>query len=896
MNKLKLVGLGAILCCGLMLSQVNAEAAKNSEKNVKENILESMIVNQMKMKSAILNSLNVQGNLLETMQINREGAELTSFNYTGQTGLFPQGNFVNKKGYLTTDTTMIRIQGSDQLSYRLMNFASNQLIAIGEGTGSEISFNLLSLSTTSDYGIVSVDRNGVQKELIRFDVHPANDTPPIIHAEDKEIPFGSDFKALEGVTAEDIEDGDLTDSVQVVYDGVDTQLAGIYDVRYEVIDSEGNIGTKSIKVTVLEKNAAPVIQAEDRTIYVGDTFVALEGVTAEDAEDGNLTSKIEVVSNDVNTQKAGIYEVTYQVKDSADEIGTKTIKVTVLERNKVPVIKAEDRTIYVGDTFVALEGVTAEDAEDGNLTSKIEVVSNDVNTQKAGIYTVSYRVKDSAGEYGTKTIKVTVLARNTAPVIKAEDRMIRVGDTFDALEGVTAEDAEDGNLTSKIEVVSNNVDTQKMGIYEVTYEVKDSAGEVGTKTIKVTVLAKNTPPVIKAKDSTIYVGDTFDALEGVTAEDAEDGDLTSEIVVVLDQVDTSKVGEYQVLYSVTDTAGSIVRKSVTVNVIERATELPAPQLNPVFNTDTAVEGKATKNTTLYLTIAGDKYEESVNENGNFSVVLDQTYAAGSTIEAHIKDASGHTSASYIGTVQKHDIQKPVLDKLTDKDLSLSGSGRMNTTLMVTIGNDHYATGINENGLFKLVLDQTYPVGTAIEAYILDSTTGEKSEVTYAKVVASEDIFLNRVTSIDKGISGKTFANADIKVRVFNYRDRIYEGKSDENGNLTFVFTRAYPAGTSITVTVTNPITGNTFEKTIQIYPRKPTINTIVSGDKKVEGSADPLGQVVVTINNQVTEGIADSAGNYLVRVSEEIPQNASVLVYQVVDGIRSEATELIVTQ
>ena len=45
---------------------------------------------------------------------------------------------------------------------------------------------------------------------------------------------------------------------------------------------------------------------------------------------------------------------------------------------------------------------------------------------------------------------------------------------FDAKEGVTAWDEEDGDITDRIEVVSNNVDTSKAEKYEVTYNVTDS--------------------------------------------------------------------------------------------------------------------------------------------------------------------------------------------------------------------------------------------------------------------------------------------------------------------------------------------------------------------------------------------------------------------------------------
>lgn len=249
-------------------------------------------------------------------------------------------------------------------------------------------------------------------------------------------------------------------------------------------------------------NSAPVIKATDKTITVGDTFDPMAGVTATDAEDGNLTAKIEVKKNDVDTTKAGKYEVTYKVTDTQGASFTKSITVTVNPKmevlNAVPTIDAADKTITVGDTFNPKDGVTATDVEDGDLTAKIIVEKNDVDTTKAGKYEVTYKVTDNQGATRTKTITVTVIPKmevlNEAPTIDAVDKTITVGDTFDPKVGVTAKDAEDGDLTDKIEVVKNTVDTKKAGKYEVTYKVTDSDGATRTKTIKVTVKEKAPAP------------------------------------------------------------------------------------------------------------------------------------------------------------------------------------------------------------------------------------------------------------------------------------------------------------------------------------------------------------------------------------------------------------------
>ena len=182
------------------------------------------------------------------------------------------------------------------------------------------------------------------------------------------------------------------------------------------------------------------------------------------------------------TQTSYTYELEYFVTLDADHPDFKEGKLYPLN----------------GETYIPMAGVTATDAEDGNLTTKIEVKKNDVDTTKAGKYEVTYKVTDNQGATCTKTIAVTVNPKmevlNEAPTIDAADKTITVGDTFDPKAGVTAKDAEDGDLTDKIEVVKNTVDTKKAGKYEVTYKVTDSDGATRTKTIKVTVKEKAPAP------------------------------------------------------------------------------------------------------------------------------------------------------------------------------------------------------------------------------------------------------------------------------------------------------------------------------------------------------------------------------------------------------------------
>nr|MCR5422828.1 DUF5011 domain-containing protein [Bacilli bacterium] len=155
---------------------------------------------------------------------------------------------------------------------------------------------------------------------------------------------------------------------------------------------------------------APVINgAVDREIAKGETFVPLAGITATDAEDGDLTSKIKYTGN-VRIGAVGVYEATYSVTDSAGNTTTVTVKISVVANDKdAPLLTGtQNKEIVVGDTeFKLTDGVTANDTADGDLTSKIEVTGT-VDPWTLGEYNIHYSVKDESGNEATADRKITV--------------------------------------------------------------------------------------------------------------------------------------------------------------------------------------------------------------------------------------------------------------------------------------------------------------------------------------------------------------------------------------------------------------------------------------------------------------------------------------------------------
>ncbi|KAB2405576.1 MULTISPECIES: immunoglobulin-like domain-containing protein [Bacillus] len=146
------------------------------------------------------------------------------------------------------------------------------------------------------------------------------------------INVGDKFNPLSGVNAIDNEDGDITDKVTV--DGsVDASKPGTYELTYTVSDSKGHTVTAKQTVTVKQKveskDEDPVLTVPTEvTLHVGDKYNPLSGVKAIDKEDGDITDKV-IHMGEVDTSKAGNFEVKFLVRDASGNEVTATQKVTV---------------------------------------------------------------------------------------------------------------------------------------------------------------------------------------------------------------------------------------------------------------------------------------------------------------------------------------------------------------------------------------------------------------------------------------------------------------------------------------------------------------------------------------------------------------------------------------
>ena len=159
---------------------------------------------------------------------------------------------------------------------------------------------------------------------------------------------------------------------------------------------------------------------------------------------------------------------------------------------------------------------------------------------------------------------------------------IEVGsDQPNLLVGVTAVDNVDGDLTSSI-LVSGDVNVAVIDTYLIEYNVSDVAGNPAIQQTRTYKVMDTTPPEITVDRNAIELevgSQPPDVLEGVSAFDTAEGDLT-ESVLSSGTIDVDVPGNYSITYEVSDLSGNDAESKTRTYIVADTTP-PVIQVNPL---------------------------------------------------------------------------------------------------------------------------------------------------------------------------------------------------------------------------------------------------------------------------------------------------------------------------
>ncbi|MGM9537491.1 MAG: hypothetical protein ACI3VN_04075 [Candidatus Onthomonas sp.] len=231
---------------------------------------------------------------------------------------------------------------------------------------------------------------------------------------------------LQGVTAQDGRDGDVTDSILV------EKLSDLYDgnrrlVTYAAFDSDDNVAKTSREVVYTDYTAPRFSLNHALRWRIGENMDLTQLVQAGDTLDGDLTGKVKVrTETTISSRTAGIYPVTFSVTNSAGDTQTLDTQVEIYEpQANEAVLELTDYLVYWEgeemDYRSYLQSVTANGVKysfqpgsqtgtssGGDSLSRTAIsVQSQLDTDQAGVYPVYLTYQDD-GCQGTTLLLVVV--------------------------------------------------------------------------------------------------------------------------------------------------------------------------------------------------------------------------------------------------------------------------------------------------------------------------------------------------------------------------------------------------------------------------------------------------------------------------------------------------------
>jgi len=213
---------------------------------------------------------------------------------------------------------------------------------------------------------------------------------------------------LSGLTAQDKQDGDLTD--QILVQGVSKFIDGsTARITYLVFDSDGNMAsfTRQLRYTDYE---GPRFAITAPLVYsTGESVGLLDRIRVTDDIDGDITDNVRVSPLEA-TSDSDIFTVDLQVTNSMGDTARLTLPVirqgSTLNR---PVVYLTSYLIYLeqGDNFVAGDYLLSVSTPDGRGNPGQVDITGLVDTHTPGIYMVFYRYTHNT-YVGTAVLTVVV--------------------------------------------------------------------------------------------------------------------------------------------------------------------------------------------------------------------------------------------------------------------------------------------------------------------------------------------------------------------------------------------------------------------------------------------------------------------------------------------------------
>jgi alpha-tubulin suppressor-like RCC1 family protein len=520
-----------------------------------------------------------------------------------------------------------------------------------EANGTLKTAEIFDYETKASYAVrvsVADEYNATYEETFTISVTDVDDTAPVITL------LGNATVTHEAAVAYSDAGATWTDAVDgsgtaVLSGTVNVSVPGVYVLTYSKSDVAGNAATQVTRTVTVQDTTIPVITLTGSSAVTHEavTVYSDAGATWTDTLDGTDSAP---ANGSVNVNVPGVYTLTYDLNDTAGNTATQVTRTVTVQDTTIPVIT------LTGSSAVTHEAATAFSDAGANWTDTLDgngsISSNgSVNVNVPGVYTLTYDRSDTASNVATQVARTVTVQDTTIPVITLTGSSAVTHEAATAYSdaGATWADTLDGNGSVP---ANGSVNASVPGVYTLTYDLNDTAGNAATQIIRTVTVQDTTVPVITLTGSSAVTQEAATAYSdaGATWTDTLDGNGS---ISANGSVNVSVPGVYTLTYSKSDAAGNAATQ-VTRTVTVEDTTVPVITLSGSSAvTHEAATAYSDAGATWTDTLDGNG---TISANGSVNVNVPGVY----TLTYSKSDAAGNAAAQVTRTVTVEDTTSPVI--------------------------------------------------------------------------------------------------------------------------------------------------------------------------------------------------------------------------------------------
>ncbi|MBC2327115.1 Ig-like domain-containing protein [Listeria booriae] len=337
------------------------------------------------------------------------------------------------------------------------------------------------------------------------------------------------------------------------------------------------------------------------------------------------------------------------------------------------------------------------------------------------------------------------------------------------------------------------------------------------------------------------------------------------------KIDTPEAGA--TVEAIAKDSDNDVSQKVTKTVLDVIAP-DAPSVNAVKDTDTIISGTGESNCDVTVKLpSGGNIQGRTNSQGIFSITIPKQ-AVGANIEVSLTDAAGNKGAATTVTVQADTLANPTVNRVSNQDTKVTGTGVAGATVKVKANNMTYTDIVKADGSYEVTVPKL-AAGTNVSVEQTKSgiTSGSVTTIVQDDVAPSApsindyyttDAYAKGVATgaskVTLYVNGKAVRTAAVNA---NGSYSIYTGDqaSLATAGATFQISASNTAGVESTKT-----TG-----TVKTKLTAPVINKYVATDAYARGTASAGSkQVVLYVDGKAVRTAAVNAdGTYAIYTGDQ---------------------------